>query len=320
MKTNKEILSLRYKSTSKFFSTSEGDLTASHANFIANMAKEMAKDLKAPYTHVHSLNKQIELDSKVISITDYKLPNVSDVTKIGELYALTGWLREAIKAKDRVLEDIDDNNNYDVLTSPKYDHMLDGIKEVQRPLLITYVANDDREVFNISEHADYLLEEAIAAHIGQLIHENTHIDRERKLSLSGHEDLIQEMKNGSISVAKFNTVEGFNEMYYKLQSIYRDAEKKNNYNKAKMRNLNSTAEQNFLVEAKEKYEADNVIYNKYLSEVESSRSKYEQERNKFKSDSRKLTLELKGVFSSFKIAIPDALKTIYTEVSDKVGQ
>ena len=105
-----------------------------------------------------------------------------------------------------------------------------------------------------------------------------------------------------------------------MQNEYREAEKKNNYNKAKIRNLNSTAEQNALVVAKQKYEQELVAYNEYQAQSRLADSKYEQDVNVFNNTSRKLILELLGVFSAYKIVIPKILLDTYVEVSAKVGQ
>jgi len=324
MKTNAEILKERYPSVSKFFTTDSTGITSSHANFVANMATQIAKDYSMPYVHARSLNKTITVNDKCISETDFSVPSIENVSKIGELYALTGWLREAIKEKDVIIESIKVASNSDVLNEPNYSDYTNGLKVVERPREPLFKRKDqnakDTNVLNTGEHADFILNQAIASHIGLLIHEDSPIAKQRELLLSNHEDIIQEMKNGDISIAEFSPVIGFNDMYYALQNEYREAEKKNNYNKAKIRNLNSTAEQNALVVAKQKYEQELVAYNEYQAQSRLADSKYEQDVNVFNNTSRKLILELLGVFSAYKIVIPNILLDTYVEVSAKVGQ
>ena len=98
-----------------FFATDGKGLTSTSANHIANLAKEMISE-------TDTVLEEMTLYSTTVSLIGGDKPNVlnrgandSDVEstitllrRVAEAKSLIAWLREAIKAKERLLQELTD--------------------------------------------------------------------------------------------------------------------------------------------------------------------------------------------------------------------
>lgn len=93
----------------------DAGLTSTSANHVANMAKESVKNLTDELSGVSFYGTRISLlsggepkQSKVGCTTEQLDTTYSSLAYIGEAHALIAWLREAIKARERLLGEVKD--------------------------------------------------------------------------------------------------------------------------------------------------------------------------------------------------------------------
>lgn len=159
----------------------ENGLTSTSANHIANLAKEYGTRLNGQMTNFQFYNTQVAL----IGTEDYHqiesglddsavqgLPDI--VNKASMLNGLIAWLREAIKAKQNMLTDLErmDVEEYATIV---------GIDLPERPEQRKPITEDDAIAqLNIKERNRIYTLRAITAKIGQFIHPDGDYSRERK--------------------------------------------------------------------------------------------------------------------------------------------
>lgn len=93
----------------------DSGLTSTSANHVANMAKESVRDVTAELGGVSFYGTTVSLLSggepktaKVGKTTEELDRTYENLTHIGEAHALIAWLREAIKARERLLKEVKD--------------------------------------------------------------------------------------------------------------------------------------------------------------------------------------------------------------------
>lgn len=93
----------------------DAGLTSTSANHVANMAKESVKNLTDELSGVSFYGTRISLlsggepkQSKVGCTTEQLDTTYDSLAYIGEAHALIAWLREAIKARERLLGEVKD--------------------------------------------------------------------------------------------------------------------------------------------------------------------------------------------------------------------
>lgn len=273
----------------------ESGLTSASANFIANMAKEM-------YATAES-----NLDSMVFYDTTVKLIGTSEETPISEgtddttwipqtmkeiaqLKSLIAWLREAIKAKERLTKEAQDG-----------DYKWYGLSVPERPELENYITKDDVIAsLNIKQRNRYYYLEAFCATIGQYIHPGGVFARERdqlkKVLSHPHEvqgsgrDTLMYTRTSSIDVHEVENC------FMSLQQTYREYQAE----------LNSM-----------KYEIENTVNKDTACKNIDYNEKMKLYQNQMAQIDAELTMKRKEAVqaaSNLKIIIPDSLKSIYEEV------
>lgn len=141
---------------------SKNGLTSSEANHITNVTKELVKDLeigKFPLSTasvVQDNGKELPLDENV------KNENwIVDIQRAGELFALSAWLKTAIKYKENLLDTIDRARFIPEVEEPELE---------KAPSTPKTDFEDYLNQLNTKDRAEYLSAEAKAAHIGKFIH------------------------------------------------------------------------------------------------------------------------------------------------------
>lgn len=277
-------------------------LTSTSANYIANLAKEYYR------------SREIELESLIFYSTDLtiigsqeesvigvglgseELKNIP--TKINEIAAaksLIAWLREAIKAKENMLNDIKNH-------SMKVYIQTTGEKEPEKVELGSILTEE--EYYNslpIKERNEYYELEAIAATIGKYIHEqgsfaqartdlSKRINNPTAIKGTGRDTLIYRYKP-NVTLAEVDTV------YFMMQTIHREIQARLNAIKNKCSlAINASAGE---------------AYAKYESEQKRYSSEYEAFRNRVYAFVQSETERI----SKLKIIIPNSLQEIYQKIS-----
>ena len=159
----------------------------------------------------------------------YKVENLEEkCLEEGNLYALSAWLREAIKAKEALLKQVEnDNFNISLLNEVNYDKATSLLTE-----------DEVKYSLPINELAEYLAYEAKAAHIGKKVHPNGIFEQWFNMIKNTPKIQINEINKDYI--VEFDQVvdeKDLYQVYFTLQKEYREAEQKVNYYKAKIKNL-----------------------------------------------------------------------------------
>lgn len=285
-----------------FFSVDGKGLTSTSANHVANMAKEMIRDLQTSL-------EELTLYSTTVTLIGGGEPNVlnrgaadADVEAVvGKLRRIAGaksliaWLREAIKAKERLLAETTGQ------TLEEYAREK-GIKLVEPPVMGEILTDDEYFAsLSLDKRCRYYSLEALAATLGEAIHPGGDFANARKAlqekSNKPHDVEGQGRDTLIYTYAPTVGLEMVEDVYFRLQQQYRDAQSRLNEMK---------------YECKKAVEASavtaHVEYAKALSEWNNSRKLIEAEH------SEHIQRRAKEI-AAMRIAIPQSLCEIYDIVS-----
>ena len=157
-----------YSSKLDAFFGAEG-LTNTSANFIANKAKEMYENSNNVFfDFVTSEVSVIGMDRKVVShkgmTEDEFNKSIDEVANVGKLKSLIAWLREAIKARQTMVDAV---KNID---AEDYAEEL-GIELPERAQMQRTITEDEVIAeMSVAERCRYYYLEAQCANLGKLIH------------------------------------------------------------------------------------------------------------------------------------------------------
>lgn len=273
----------------------ESGLTSTSANYIANMAKEMYQ------------NAESQLDSMVFYTTKVKLLGTSeedlirqgitntktmpDVMKgIAECKALIAWLREAIKAKERLLAEANASSYEDY-----------NIEVPNTPTRESYITEDYViSQWNIKRRNRYYYLEALCVTIGQYIHPGGVYANEReqlsKIIISPND--VQGNGRDTLIYSRTPSVpqEEVEDTFMSLQNTYREYQAE----------LNSMKHEVFETLNQDKMKKD---------------AEYAQKMKDYKNEMASIDAELLAkkreavtAISNYKIIIPDSLKSTYEQI------
>jgi len=298
----------------KFFDTK--GLTSTSANYIANIAKELVKTSTPNMTFVDvyiSDWKNQDHEHKIksgISEKDFELLD-EIYEQNAKLHALIAWLREAIKAKENMLNVIEktnieewaEENGIDMMnfTLPKWDKDYDYNK--------SYTENDYiNEHLSIKEVNEYLYLNAICSVLGKTIHPGGEYSQAKdEISNKIDESYVQDY-NSEVIVYKYKSsipVEKINSKFFELQAKERDYQKR--LNKIKFEIENGVQAEN------EKRKTEYLKWKEEVKKVEAEQAAVIAGINsqfwKWKND--KL-----AEIRSMKIVIPNDLEDIYQLVNN----
>ena len=271
----------------------DNGLTSTSANFIANLSKEMYAGIEAELDHLHFYSTTVGLigggQDRIIRNGVSSLEDIEQKLKdVAQLKSLIAWLREAISARDRLIEEV---------KSSEF-----GIEEIapiprrEDPL----TADDVIGEMSIKERNRYYQLETFCSTIGKFIHQDGVFNKERN-------------KLHDIVVAPYSVSgEGSNMVVYTykptvypeevdikfahLQQLYRE-------NQAQLNSIKHQIETIVLKDATEKNERYKVDYDEY----------HRKELTRSIEIQNKRTTEIQRI-SDLKIVIPDSLKPIFEKV------
>lgn len=216
-----------------FFSTDGKGLTSTSANHIANLAKEMISDIEA------SLGEMTFYSTTVILIGGDK-PSVlsqgaddNDVEGVIDLLhraadakSLIAWLREAIKAKERLLDEAAAQSLEEYAKD-------NGIELAEHPKLGEVLTEDEYFASkSLDERCRYYSLETLAATFGKAIHPGGEFaDARKELQLKEKKPHDVEGKGRDTLIYTYKPTvaeQVVEDVYFRLQAQYRDAQSRLN--------------------------------------------------------------------------------------------
>ena len=194
-------------------------ITATSANHLANIAKELIKSIELK--NVKFVDKYVQLisgEKKLLNKGISSTENInSTIETIAELISFCAWVREAIKFKDSLLNNLSsmDLKEYCKLTGKEYPVAPQYPEEVTE--------QDIRNGMNAKENFEYLQLEAIASTYGKYIHPEGSISSAREEHIYRKQtpcDLVGEGRDALIYTYELSISEDDVEsMFMQLQSI-----------------------------------------------------------------------------------------------------
>lgn len=273
----------------------ESGLTTTSANHIANLCKEMYQGMEKKLNSICFYTTKIELlGSGKESVLQEGVSNVDFVfdyiNDISQLKSLIAWLREAIKAKDRLIKEAKNLGFEDI-----------GIEVPKEPLMEKTITDDDvLATWTIKERNKYFQLETFCSVIGKLIHNDGPISKSRDnlYKVINQPNLLKGEGRDAIlyKMTPSMSEEDVDAMFMNLQDLYRT-------NQAQLNSLKYSIE----TAVNEDEIAKNAKYTEELSQ-------YNKQMNKLMADVVKIRKEKEVEASQLKIRIPDSLKEIYEKV------
>lgn len=273
----------------------ESGLTQTSANFVANLAKELYSGTESVLNNMVFYSTTIQLiGSNEKSMVREGLHSIAEVPEamemIARLKSLISWMREAIKAKERLIKEAQNSTYSD------YD-----IEIPEEPNREEYITSDDVVAgMSIKERNRYYYLEAFCATIGEYIHPNgvyavqrdelkKVISEPNKVAANGRDTLIYNRAPSLNPEEVENT-------FMQLQQTYREYQAELNSIKYQIQDTvnKDTAKKN-------------IEYSQKMSDYRTQMSLAEA----LLVEKRK---EAVDKASSLKIIIPDSLKGIYERV------
>lgn len=292
------------KQDNTFFS--EQGLTATSADFVANLAKEMLRKNEAEIEGINFVCEEIALinnpkKSEMRMGMDKEEVNGIKKTmkRIIRLKSLIAWLREAIKAKNRLLEEIGAMNEERFCKEIKG---LDCMPEY--PARPSYMTKDDyMATLSVADRCKMYNLETKAAVLGKLLHKDGAYEqaRERLYEIKSKPTTLDAVRSLVYNYVPSVDSEVVDDVYFKLTNEYREAQAGLN---AYLHAMQTTLQEDKI----KKDEEYRTALEKYGYEQEHITAELKEWKSK----------ETKRV-SDLKIIMPVSLKEIYDEVQ-KVGK
>lgn len=276
----------------------DNGLTATSANYIANLAKEAYEKLESKLNSTNFVEEYITVigsmsETKVAKASKELLTEAPQMLeKIYNLKSLIAWLREAIKEKDNLFRE---NRNY--------------VSDATREFMLTCPQKEDylteQDVISswtVKEQERYLSLETICAVVGKYIHPNGPLSNAKKqLSRRINNPIVTENSGRDTIIRKYHPVtseEEVDSLFFKLQKGHRDAQSELNGIKHK---IEVTLRED-MRSKDEKFKQLLEAYNAKLSEL--------READKLTRIAKDKEIE------ALKIVIPNNFKEIYNYLTN----
>lgn len=277
----------------------ENGLTSTSANFVANQAKEYVQTLEEELKGTSFLDGQIGLvGGKSTSVCtgvrklDYVVP---DLDAIVQAHSLIAWLREALKAKQTLAQEVRNMNLEDWCKSVGKEF------PVAVQLEPTITEDEILATWSIKERNAYLALGARVATYGKFIHPSGQFANARKelkkrvnepvtYTESGRDTLIKSYKPSM-------TVKAVDDKFFEIQSIWRKAQAELNGYSHKIQQIID--------------EDSNKKYAVYTKAMEARAQAYNVLNAEFAAYKEAETQRI----SQLKIIIPNDLQSIYNLVN-----
>lgn len=285
------------------FLTNESGITSTSANYLANLAQEVIQEKKLELENTSFVDSRIVTplcpDGLDYEKANYDLRNISEkIREIARYNTFCAWMREAIKAKEKALNDIN-NENYEEWLKRN-----DKVVEDKRELELKE-ESDFIDELSIGERYTMLMTEAVASSFGKLIHQDSPISNARKqMQYRKLHPTDVKGTGAELTLTRYTVAADSAEvenMFLSLQNEQREAEKQLNAIKSRIKSskeeYNINAHNEYRQILKERVDRDKTLH------IEFEKDKAE----------RRVSL------NKMKILVPDALKDIYEHLN-KLGK
>lgn len=285
-----------------FFSKDGNGLTSTSANHIANLAKEMVREVESSLASLSFYSTSVALIGNDSTDTLKEGNGKADLdmvqqklTTVAKANSLIAWLREAIKAKERLL------NELERLTIDEY-MKLKGIEPYKEEKPQPVLTEDEYYAsLSLDERNRYYELEALAAVLGKAIHPNGALADARKMLNNRLRNPKEVQGDGRDALIYSYTAsvqpEDVDDVYFKLQKRFREVQAEVNAMKFECRKAVMASK----IEAQTFNSAETQKKNAQLTQVTADRNAYIKQRSR--------------EIGEMKIVIPQSLKGIYEEVS-----
>ena len=281
----------------------EKGLTSTSANHIANIAKEnyavVESNLEkaAFYTTkvtllgssaAHTLSEGVD--------TEFLKAIPDSLTMVARLKSLIAWLREALKAKERLVREAETLNDESIAEAL-------GIELPKMPESYKRLTEDDVVAsWNIKERNRYYFLDTLCSTIGKYIHPDRGFAnaRESFIKILSEKHSINGGGRDTVIYSYIPTVakEDVEDTFFKLQNSYREFQ-------AELNSMKHQIEVALQEDDREKSQKETEERDIYLAEMQSVVSKISSYRKEKVREAQ-----------SLKIVIPDSLKSVYETVSN----
>lgn len=285
-----------------FFAADGVGLTSTSANHVANVAKEMIRNLESELAAMTFFSIEVALiGSKSVNrlsggVGDADVAAVADrLYRIADAKSLIAWLREAIKAKERLLKEAGE------VTLEEFAEM-EGIELREYPKAGEVLTEDEYFAAKpLEERCRYYELETLAATLGKEIHPGGAFAEARSLLQDKTRNPHEVCGTGrdTLVYTYRPTVDSglVEDVYFQLQKLYREAQARLNSLKHECQSaVNESA-----VRVKTEFA---LAVNEWTNErklVEARHAEWVQRRT--------------NEISAMKIRIPQSLRGIFEEVS-----
>lgn len=205
----------------------ENGLTSTSANFIANMAKEYVQNIQDKLNDLNPFTKTIGIiGGNSPTIVEMGITSVEGLEKkldsVSKAYSLIAWLREAIKAKQNLTNEL---NRYKLEDYCK-DNNIDYPEKPKSP---SYLTEDDViATWNIKERNRYYYLGTKVAEYGKFIHPNQPFALMRKKLSKHQQEWVEYEESGRDTIITDYTptipLKDVDKEFYILQKIWREAQ------------------------------------------------------------------------------------------------
>lgn len=280
---------------------SDSGLTSTSANHIANLAKELVQSVEKEVNNISLINSYVTLigsnEKNLLSVGWKDLESLpSKMELLGQAHALMAWLREAIKAREAMLKEVEYMSIGD--WAEQYDIQLPvAPKERHNPTREERIAS-----LNIKERNRYYTLQARAAVLGKYIHPDGSFSKARANMMDKALNPNQVVGDGRdtllYSYKPSCDKEVVEDMFFKLQAEHRSIQ-------AELNGILHKIDEDMRAEALEINHEFQVAIEEYNHQFNAKQAEFSEFLKK--ETSRRM---------AFKIAIPNGLQAIYETVNN----
>lgn len=250
----------------------EKGLTATSANHVANLAKEYYQGLETYLNGIKFYSERVSIIGSaidtVLSQGETSVDKIPECLKqIAEMKSLIAWLREAIKAKENLIKELNYSNVKDWCEEQ-------GVEYPAYPEDPGYMdENDYLATLTVKERNRYFELQAHCAVIGKYIHNNGHLADERatlKMRTS-HPTRVSGEGNQMVIYRYTPSIEKdkVDDLFFELQNQHRSMQAELNGMKHKM----DIAINNDIMEKRTAY---NIAYDKACEEIHKVKQQHKE--------------------------------------------
>lgn len=284
----------------------ENGLTSTSANHVANLAKEYVQDIESRLANVKLYKSEVALigtDTKNLLSDGWSSSDIGGIKGylevVTEAKSLIAWLREAIKARSKML------NEAEQLTLDEWADANNVTLPVKPTRKDAVTKEDIINGMNIKERNRIFALETKASTFGKYVHPDGNFSKARKEFLKKQSEPVSIVGEGRDAMFYYYTPtcneENIENVFFNLQKIHRETQAELN---------------GILHDIDEKVRVENMnAESEYYAALSAYQVEIEKYQSHFKLDKER---ELKRI-SAFKIIIPNDLKNIY-ETVNKLGK